>query len=313
MNLLTQPIVCRKLFDVEEFAPGWTIADVGVGPAHDPVISMWSLPRKVGSGWRWRAGLLGNAGSGLREVRLPDPINESIGVGKRWDVRPDVGKAWIFMQHGSEQSTVRILDEEGCQIRSLSIGGLPHIQVTDKGEIWARYNDEGVFSGDDHASSGLCCFDQSGSTIYRHNQMIEARYSPDEPEYKTLFISDCYAMNLVSGEEIWTYFSTEFPLVRIVNHQIVAVWDDLPVKGSNGFAIGSGHALFGGSYHDRLLHLVDLASMRAVQLKPLDRDGAQIEYSYWASVGQADTLYLVNEQAIHAVTVSEAIAATSTG
>ena len=257
----------------------------------------------------WTAG---QCRTGLREVRLPDPINESIGVAKVWELRPFVGNTWLYLFYESGHSFVRVLDEDGHQLRAFSIGGLPNIGVTDTGEIWARYNDEGVFSGDEYASSGLCCFDQSGSTIYRHNQMIEARYSPDEPEYKTLFISDCYAMNLVSAEEIWTYFSTEFPLVRIVNRQIVAVWDDLPVKGSNGFAIGSGHALFGGSYHDRLLHLVDLASMRAVQLKPLDGDGAQIEYSYWASVGQADTLYLVNEQAIHAVTVSGAIAVTST-
>ena len=49
--------------------------------------------------------------------------------------------------------------------------------------------------------------------------------------------------------------------------------------------------------------------MEIIQLQPIDRHGTPIDYVGWRSAGQADMLYLVNEQTIHAVTVAEAIAA----
>ncbi len=48
MNQRATSIVCRKIFDVDEAAPGWKIADVGVGPAHDPVVSIWRFENRLG-------------------------------------------------------------------------------------------------------------------------------------------------------------------------------------------------------------------------------------------------------------------------
>ena len=309
MNRTSIPIVCRKLFDLEGFAPGWKIADLGVGPGHDPIVSMWRLQKILGSGWQWQVGLLDEKGSWFREVSLPDPIGVPGREGKHWDIRPFLNNTWLYLEYESDHSVIRIFDDNWHQIRTFQIGSLPDIAVTSAGHIWARYNDQGIYSGQDIAASGLCCLNISGEPIYLHDKAVEATYAPHDPIYETLLIDDCYAINLVSDNEVWAYFYTDFPLVSIVDHRIDHVWTSVPVKGAHAFAVGDEHALFSGGYDEKHLNLVDLPTMANVQLQPVDQRREPVEYKHWLSVGQANTLYLVNERTIHAVTVTEAIEA----
>lgn len=62
-------------------------------------------------------------------------------------------------------------------------------------------------------------------------------------------IVDCYALNAVSGNEVWCYYYTGFPLVKIVNKTIENYWH-MPVHGSSCFAIYQDYALLYGGYHD---------------------------------------------------------------
>ena len=52
MSQSPEPIICRKLFDVEEFAPRWSITDVGAAPGHEPSVMLCFDDRYRSSSWQ---------------------------------------------------------------------------------------------------------------------------------------------------------------------------------------------------------------------------------------------------------------------
>jgi len=92
--------------------------------------------------------------------------------------------------------------------------GISDAQATSTGYIWTGYFDEGVYgnfgwgdwnnetgySSPPIGSCGLICWDaQTGNRLYR--------YGGD--------VSDMYAMNCISDDELWIYYYTAFPLARL--------------------------------------------------------------------------------------------------
>ncbi|UCF34998.1 MAG: hypothetical protein JSV78_06765 [Phycisphaerales bacterium] len=143
-----------------------------------------------------------------------------------------------------------LLGHEGHCIDQLCLGdGIEDVQVTKRGDIWTSYFDQGVLadSGLDHGASGLVCWNMTGEKIWEFR-----------PKDGLDIICDCYALNVVSEREVWFYYYTQFPLVRLTEGGELAWWT-CPVHGAKVFAILGEWALFAHGYVRKpeftLLHL----------------------------------------------------------
>jgi len=208
-------------------------------------------------------------------------------------VQPLSHNTWLFIRsrsYGSGDHNASIYAVDGSLLRSFHVGDAIHdVQVDEVGAIWVSFFDEGVFSGEEPAQAGLVCFNQEGQTLFKYNNLAERTGA--------LSIADCYAMNVCSQQEVWLCPYMEFPLVQLVEQQIKQVWLDVPVRGSQAFAISSGRALFAGGYENwKKLFLVTLDTMSEEQIEAVDQDGARL--SFRIAYGRGSRLYLVSEQSI---------------
>jgi len=140
------------------------------------------------------------------------------------------------------KENARVFTEDSTLRRSFSLGdAIESTQTTSTGEIWTSYFDEYLIQ-DLH---GLHRWDRHGNEVYRY-QPVAGLNSID-------FIADCYAMNVVSDDTIWIYYYTDFPLVKIIDDEIVDYWQS-SIYGSHWFAVHNNHIVFVGSYDDKLFH-----------------------------------------------------------
>ena len=197
----------------------------------------------------------------------------------------------------------RVYTRDGRFAREILLGdGIQSVQATSTGVIWTSYFDEGVFGNYGWQSpvgaSGLVAWDSAGNKLYefRPNAGLEA-------------ICDCYALNIESDEDVWLYYYTEFPLVRLHHREIASVWQ-MPLGGSGAFAVSAGHALFRGGYKDRDTY----------QLFALGKDGtpnllAKVELRNEKGsklvanrvVGRVDFIHLLSDGFLYRVDVQAAL------
>ncbi len=134
-----------------------------------------------------------------------------------------------------------VFGTDGSLKRSFLLGdGIQDVQTTSEGKIWTSFFDEGVGGnyGWKHpiGSSGLIQWDLEGRKLFEY-----------APSYPLDMMADCYALNVTSERDVWCYYYTEFPLVHLQSHKIVANWEPT-LSGSDGFAVWKDHVLFRGGY-----------------------------------------------------------------
>lgn len=135
----------------------------------------------------------------------------------------------------------KFFGEDGACLGEMVLGdGVQDMQTTKAGGIWASYFDEGIFGNlgwtNPIGSHGLLRFDRCGQRKFEFH-----------PTRGLHPIFDCYALNVVNDQEAWCCYYTEFPLVQIVDDQIVGVWD-CPIQGSSVFAVFGDLVLMQGAY-----------------------------------------------------------------
>lgn len=146
--------------------------------------------------------------------------------------------------HGEIDLNGQVFSENGQWRRQFLLGdGIEDVQTTSDGHIWTSYFDEGVFGNygwnDPIGQSGLVEWDKDGNRLYE--------FDPPSPLNA---ICDCYALNVVSENEVWCYYYTDFPLVQIQNGKIKNYWHS-PIAGSRAFAVWRDAVLFQGGYDNR--------------------------------------------------------------
>ncbi len=112
------------------------------------------------------------------------------------------------------------------------------------------YCDMGVLQvgGEDKlGSNGISSFDGDGRVLVGYNDLALARSVDD--------VLACYAMNVISCDEVWLYYWTwkgSFSISRLVNGRIDQVWPNLPAEyafsGSGAFAVDGDRLLFAGGF-----------------------------------------------------------------
>jgi hypothetical protein len=206
---------------------------------------------------------------------------------------------------GNYEKNGRVYSRDGTFAREILLGdGIQSVQVSSAGVIWTSYFDEGVFGNygweDPIGASGLVAWDAAGNKLYEF-----------QPTRGLGHICDCYAMNVESDEDVWLCYYTEFPLVRLHRREIASVWN-MPVDGSDAFAISDGYALFRGTYRERdlywlfalgpdgMLKLESKAWLRAPQGGKLIADRV---------VGRAGCIHLVSNEVLYRVEVESVLKA----
>jgi hypothetical protein len=185
-----------------------------------------------------------------------------------------------------------ICSSAGERINSFPAGdGIEDVQVTHDGsEVWISYFDEGVFSGGNFGVEGLMGFESDGTPAFRYVTDAAGR----EP-YNVPYITDCYALNVTSNGNVWLYYYTDFPLVRLHNGQVKAVWNNLPFSGSHAFAVTDDRVLFGGGYNETdRLHLMPLYNNAegSETIMPVDTNGDPIAVTH-RLFARGNRLYLL--------------------
>jgi outer membrane protein assembly factor BamB len=203
----------------------------------------------------------------------------------------------------------RIYTRDGEFLREILLGdGIQTVQAMSSGVIWTSYFDEGVFGNygwtDPVGASGLVAWDSDGNRVYD----FQTRDGLDS-------ICDCYALNVESEEDVWFYYYTEFPLIRLRRREIQSIWK-MPVGGSDAFAVSAGHVLFRGGYKNRDTYLLfSLGSggkpelLAKIELR--DTNGGILVAS--RAVGRADAIHLVSDGFLYRVDVQSALAESRSG
>jgi hypothetical protein len=129
----------------------------------------------------------------------------------------------------------RVYSRKGKFVRELLLGdGIQAVETTANGVIWTSFFDEGIFGNygwqEPVGASGLIAWSSRGKKVYEF-----------EPSAGLDSICDCYAMNVVSEQDTWCYYYTEFPLVLVRNRCVASIWK-VPLSGSDAFAVSGEHA-----------------------------------------------------------------------
>lgn len=296
-------VTAYHLHTMDELIAGWRLVELSIGPHSDPIALCVEKPE----------GRAESGGAAFPKRRDDSPNHFHVchrisGVTSVVDL-PDTLKDYHDVQPlGTDQLLVvrararsnsdlnaHVYGWDGELVGSFHAGdGIEDVQTTPDGRIWVSYFDEGVFGGLELGPQGAVCLDRSGASLLKFHQLM----GPSSG------ISDCYAMNVASDSEVWLYYYTDFPLVRIRDGHFDREWKGLSVTGARAFAVDGERALFAGNYK-RLdgLFLVSLVGIHVEELEPVDADGERI--AFVRAFGRGSRLYLATEQDLFTVKLSD--------
>jgi hypothetical protein len=210
-----------------------------------------------------------------------------------------------YQPDGVAEGNARVYTRDGEFVRAFVLGdGIEDVQTTNTGDIWTSYFDEGVlrsFNGRTPiGETGLVAWNSDGGKSYAYDAPVGVHS-----------ILDCYAFNVASKDDVWLYYYTGFPLVRLQHRRPIAVWH-LPLHYSQGVAVNGRYALFRGGPDGpdkyRLFELgADGKVMRRATLTLNDEDGEPLVARRVAA--RADTLTIFSRGRIYALRIDDAVAA----
>jgi hypothetical protein len=210
-----------------------------------------------------------------------------------------------FSAKGDHERNGRIYTREGVLVDEILLGdGIQDVQTTADGKIWVSYFDEGIFGNFGWAEplggSGLVVWQQDGTRL-REFEATDGL----EPIY------DCYAMNVLTDQDAWICYYSEFPLVNLLDGRPRKYWN-APATGSAVFAVGEGHCLFQGGYHQRDSYiLAELGKGREPRVlrhfELYDEAGTGLTAS--RATARADVIYLLSGSKLYSVDIATSFAA----
>jgi hypothetical protein len=166
-----------------------------------------------------------------------------------------VGARCQWRPEGAERNAV-VLDWTGRELRRLTVGdGIEDVRLTREGTIWVSYFDEGVFGNYGWSHPGPRAMGDTGLVAY--SPIGEVAFAYDASRARTDSICDAYAMNLSADDDVWVYFYTQFPIVRI-RQGAYRAWT-VGVKGARALAVRGDRAILFDDYErrgaSRVVHL----------------------------------------------------------
>jgi len=204
------------------------------------------------------------------------------------------GEGWLLGE--SRGGRADVYDAVGRPLRALDLGDASQdVQTTPSGKIWVSYFDEGVYGGGLGSQHGIVCFNSSGNLIFKYFDFAEENELP--------FIDDCYAMNVVSEDEVWLSYYSAFPLVSIRRFQLHRAWRDFGCM-NGAFALFEGAVIFPkcptriNEENSQLLRRTLSESPRTEPLEVIDDEGRTIGGQFKAAA-RGSQIYLWTETALY--------------
>jgi hypothetical protein len=285
---MTMQLAAERLFDLPTLPTGWELAATGVGPDFAVLIVAADASfdeRRAGRSSRYR--LYKRVGESFDSFEFV--------VGRRAAytyVQPigDRGNQFLLVTpslYEGMDNNGDIWSSDGTLVRQLSLGeGIEHVQTSVRSDVWVGYNDEGIYTA---GEPGLTCFDVDGKRVF---SFADAVANDDDVP----FIDDCYALNVVSDNEVWLYYYSDFPLVRLVDKRLAGIWPRTPGVGAHAFAIAERSVLFAGDYGDRSSITRYFPESGRIEAAHAIGDGMPLEFR--RAIGRGDRLYLLTDSAI---------------
>jgi hypothetical protein len=205
------------------------------------------------------------------------------------------GEGWLLGEARGGRADV--YDRAGRPLRVLDLGDASEdVQTTTKGHIWVSYFDEGVFGGG-IGGHGVVCFDSAGRAKFNYSEFAEQNQLP--------FISDCYAVNVVSDEEVWLSYYTDFPLVSIRDFHLDRILNGFGCM-DRAFALLGESVLFPKCYtrsvgKSQLLRRALSDSGQTETLEAVDDAGVVIDGIFTAAA-RGPHFYLCTQTALYKLT-----------
>jgi hypothetical protein len=195
---------------------------------------------------------------------------------------------------GPEQNAF-VVDWDAKVERRFIVGdGINDLRVTADGDVWASYFDEGVFGNHGWSSPGPPAIGSSG--LVRFDPEGKVLFTYDAATACTDSICDAYAMNATDDGDIWVYFYTEFPIVRIRRGEYRA-WK-FGVAGAKALAVRTRQALLFGDHKRRgLARLVALEGEAARVIEEVqieDESGGPMDGA--VVYGRGDRLFFLKDR-----------------
>ena len=208
------------------------------------------------------------------------------------NVQP-LADGWLLCEARGGRASV--YDQAGKLKESIDLGdAIEDVQTTTDGKIWVSYFDEGVFGGG-IGQHGLVCFDALGKAIFKYLDFAEQNKLP--------FIHDCYALNVISDEEVWLSYYSDFPLVSIKNFQLDRIWKDFGCM-HGAFGVTADATIFPKCYtrinneKPLLLRRTLTVSPQTEQIEAVDDGGMVIDNPFRATARGSD-FFMWTEQALY--------------
>jgi hypothetical protein len=119
-------------------------------------------------------------------------------------------------------------------------------------------------------------------------------------EHQLSPIDDCYAMNVVSNDEIWLSYYSEFPLVHLTNFQLNQHYERFGCM-SGAFAVVSNTALFSKCYSQQEPQLLmsEIPSLRVRNIVEARDESGQIIEGLLMTAARDTHFYMSTENAIY--------------
>ena len=154
----------------------------------------------------------------------------------------------------------RIYNLEGELLRDFIAGdGIQDVQVDNEGNIWTSYFDEGILGNfgwnQPIGSPGLICWNKDGQQIWEF-----------EPIDGLDYMTDCYAMNIDADNNIWFYYYTDFPLVKLDNSKEIKFWNT-DGRGSSSLNISDNKILMADGYRQNDFILFEIQGDKFMKTK----------------------------------------------
>ena len=277
----------QRLVDLPIIPNGWGWAATGVGPDFAVLLLAADTPfdaRRAGRTSRYRLYRRTVGSFDVFEFQHEGAAYthvQPIGDGNFLLVTPGIYEATRDKRNGD------VWNSEGRLVGKILLGdGINNVQTSVRSEVWVGYHDEGVYGA---GEPGLACFDAAGKRVLSFADSV----ADDD---RVPVIDDCYALNVAADDDVWVYYFKAFPLVRLVDKRLGAIWPDTPGVGAHAFAVGERTVLFAGDYGAPSSLTRYFPESGRSEMGHAIADGHQLDFT--RAIGRADRLYLVANSAI---------------
>lgn len=238
-------------YDFGEYINGFTVVDSSIGPMGEIcILTVNKVPERIDGAF---PPVHTTESHDYRVIILAKgEIKEIVLKNQKWNyhfiqtidndnILLVCARAHLY-DDGKFDRNAKVFDRNGTLLREFLLGdGIQDLYVTKENNIWTSYFDEGVYGNygwnEPIGRNGLRAWDSNGNELYKY------------PNSNAHFIDDCYALNVLTDQEVWFYFYSEFELGRYDNGSIEYYKPD--VEGADGFIIYEDYVLFRGGYSNR--------------------------------------------------------------